>query len=208
MYDGSRVTDAVEYWRRRGELKGAVWVVRSRQPERFRWRRAIGSVSQDVGGLYGRERFRIEEPMRELVIDLHDRTLRREIVLDARRAGVDFDRGEVLPTRTLAEVRGLAEEASTNLSLVGRHTRLPEDPGALVDVAAVVVVSRALADHYRTRSQRLLLQVPDSDGPEEQRLHHRIMIERAAEDRRAAQNWGGFARTMLDAISYDISVES
>lgn len=198
MYDGSRVTDAVEYWRRRGELKGAVWVVRSRQPERFRWRRALGTVNQELGGLYGRDRFRIEEPIRELVLDLHDRTLRREIVLDARRHGVDLDRGEVLPGRTLAELRGMAEQAATNLSLVGRHTKLPDDPSAIVDVAAVVVVSRALADHYRTRSQRLLLQVPDSDGPEQQRLHHRIMIERAAEDRRAAQNWGRFARSILE----------
>jgi len=41
MYAGSRVTDAVDFYQRRGEVRGAVKVVRVRTPERFRWRSAV-----------------------------------------------------------------------------------------------------------------------------------------------------------------------
>ncbi|AKF08595.1 hypothetical protein [Sandaracinus amylolyticus] len=198
MYDGSRVTDAVEYWRRRGELKGALTVVRGRKPERFRWRRAVGAVSQSVGALSGRDRMRVEEPVREIVLDLGDDQLRREVVIDARRWGVDLDRGEVLPRRTLAELQRIAFLSGTDLSRVSKHVRLPDDREAPIDTAGVIVVGRALADQYKVRAQRLLLQVPDEDGPEPLRVHHRIMVERAAQDRADSQRWFAFARALLE----------
>lgn len=198
MYDGSRITDAVEYWRRRGELKGAVGIVRGRKPERFRWRRAIGAVSQSAGALSGRDRARVEEPIREVVLDLDDDVLRREIVIDARRWNVDLDRGEVLRRRTMADVQRIALLSGIDLGRVARHVRLAADRAAPVDAAAVIVVGRALGDHYKTRAQRLLLQVPDEDGPEQLRLHHRIMVERAAQDRSDSQKWFAFARAVLE----------
>ena len=198
MYDGSRITDAVEYWRRRGELKGAVGIVRGRKPERFRWRRAIGAVSQSAGVLAGRDRMRVEEPIREVVLDLDDDVLRREIVIDARRWNVDLDRGEVLPRRTMADVQRIAFLSGTDLTRVARHVRLPGDREASVDAAAVIVVGRALGEHYKTRAQRLLLQVPDEDGPEPLRMHHRIMVERAAQDRGDSLKWFAFARAVLE----------
>ncbi len=199
MYDGSRVTDAVDYWKRREELKRAVSVVRAREPERFRWRRAVASVSESTGPLRGLTRARIEEPIRELVLDLGDDVLRREVILDARRVGVDLDRGEVLPRKTLAEIRSAARAAGTDLTRVAKHLRLPDDGLALIDLAGVVVVGRALGDHFRTRAQRLLLSVPDPDGPEQLRLHHRIMLDRADADRAESQRWYAFARTVLEA---------
>ncbi len=199
MYDGSRVTDAVDYWKRREELKRAVSIVRGRAPERFRWRKAVAAVAEGAGPLRGITRARVEEPVRELVLDLADDVLQREVIIDARRVGVDFDRGEILPRKTLAEIRALARIAGTDLSRVGRHVRLPDDGLAAVDVAAVIVVGRALGEHYRTRAQRLLLSVPDPDGPERLRLHHRIMIERADSDRAESQRWFAFARSILDA---------
>lgn len=199
MYDGSRVTDAVEYWRRRGELKGAVRIVRGRQPEGFRWRRAVGAVSQSAGSLRGGDRLRVEEPIREVVLDLPDDGLRREIVIDARRWNVDLDRGEVLTRRTLADLQRMAQLSGADLARVGRHVRLPTDRHAIVDVAAVIVVGRALGDHYRTRAQRLLLQVPDEDGPEPLRVHHRILAEKAREDRADSQRWFAFARAVIGA---------
>lgn len=198
MYDGSRVTDAVEYWRRKGELKGAVSIVRSRSPERFRWRRAVGAVSQSAGILGGLDRMRIEEPVRELVLDLSDRGLQREVVIDARRVGVDLDRGEVLERRTLGDLMRIAFLTGTDLRRVRRHVKLPDDREAPVDAAGVIVVGRTLGEHFKLRAQRLLLQVPDSDGPEPQRLHHRIMIERAAQDRADSQKWLAFARAVLE----------
>lgn len=198
MYDGSRVTDAVEYWRRRGEIKSAVSIVRTRHPERFRWRRAVGAVSQTAGALTGRDRMRVEEPVREIVLDLDDDVLQREVVIDARRVGVDLDRGEILPRRTFGELTRIAFLAGTDLSRVQRHVRLPDDREAPIDTGAVIVVGRALGEHYKVRAQRLLLQVPDSDGPEQLRLHHRLMAERADQDRRDSQKWFAFARAVLE----------
>jgi hypothetical protein len=197
MYDGSRITDAVDYWRRREDLKPAVRVVQNRAPERFRWRKAMANLSNAVGPLRGKDRMRLEEPVRELVIDLEDHALQREVVLDARKAGVDLDRGEVLTYRTLADVKLFAERAGTDLQRVGRHVRLPSDLGAHIDTAAVVVVGRALGDYYRTKAQRLLLSVPDPDGPEVLRLHQRIVIERADLDRAESLKWLEFARLTL-----------
>lgn len=197
MYDGSRITDAVDYWRRREDLKPAVRVVQNRAPERFRWRKAMANISSAVGPMRGKDRMRLEEPVRELVIDLEDGALQREVVLDARKVGVDLDRGEVLIQRTLSEVRRFAEHAGTDLSRVARHVRLPSDLGAAVDTAAVVVVGRALGDYYRTKAQRLLLSVPDPDGPEVLRLHQRIVLERADLDRAESQKWLEFARLTL-----------
>ncbi len=199
MYDGSRVTDAVDYWRRRGELKGAITIVRTRDPERFRWRRAVSAVSQAAGTMAGgRDRMRVEEPVREIVLDLDDELLKREVVIDARRFGVDLDRGEVLPHRSLGEVQRIAFLSGTDLKRVTRHVRLPEDREAPIDTAAVIVVGRALGDHFKVRSQRLLLQVPDTDGREPLRLHHRIMAERASQDRTDSQKWFAFARAVLE----------
>ena len=89
MFDGARVTDAVDYHARRGEMRGAVRVVRTRVPERFRWRAAVAEVTGVAGSLRGLERMRVEEPVREIVLDLSDDSLQREVVLDARRRGVD-----------------------------------------------------------------------------------------------------------------------
>ena len=64
---------------RSGDLKRAVRVVRTRVPERLRWRAAVAGVSEAAAPLRGRERFLIEEPVRELVLDLDDTILRREV---------------------------------------------------------------------------------------------------------------------------------
>src|SRR5436309_15990298 len=105
MSQGARVTDEIDFYRRRGQLQNTVRVIRARTPERLRWRAGVACVTQIAGSLRGRERMRIEEPVRELVLDLEDRMLRRETVLDARRSGVDLDRGEVLPRLTRWDLR-------------------------------------------------------------------------------------------------------
>lgn len=197
MYDGSRVTDAVEYWKHRENLKKAVAVVRTRAPERFRWRRAVGGVSASIGLLRGHDRMVIEEPIREIVLDLDDSTLRREVVIDARRLGVDFDRGEVLATLTRGELEQFVSETGTDISRLARHMRLPTAADQSIDTAGAIVIARALGDHFRNRAQYLLLQVPDPDGPEALKLHHRIMLERAGRDRAESQRWLGLAKRLL-----------
>jgi hypothetical protein len=197
MAQSGRITDVVNYHTKRGELRGAVYVVRQRPAERFRWRSAVAGVTTATGILRGRDRMRVEEPVRELVLDLSDPMLQREVVLDARKAGVDLDRGEVLPQHTLRALRELAARHTLDLGHIARCTRLPDDPAALVDTAACVVVGRALVEHHRTKAHRLWLSVPDEDGPEPLRPHHRMMLDRAARDRAEAERWATLTKALL-----------
>lgn len=199
MVSGSRVTDAVLYSARRGDLRSAVRVVRARPAERFRWRTAVGEINRETGTLCGLSRARIEEPVREVVLDIDDDVLRREVVLDARRAGVDLDRGEVLGSYTLEQLRELSVLQGVDLSRLTPYARLPRDPKAFVDTAAVVLVGRAIARHHRTRAQRLWLQLPDPDGLEgvNLRKHERFMLERADRENRDADRWRALTEVLL-----------
>ncbi len=147
MFQGARITDVVNYHAQRGEMRGAVRIVRERPAERFRWRTAMAGVNKVAGSLRGMDRLRIEEPIRELVLDLSDVGLQREVVLDARKVGVDLDRGEVLPQHTLRELRRLTLVHGVKVADIGRYTKLPLDLSAPVDTAACAVVGRALAEH-------------------------------------------------------------
>ncbi|HEY8427332.1 MAG TPA: hypothetical protein VIL20_03125 [Sandaracinaceae bacterium] len=193
----ARVTDVVGFHARRGELRGAVRVVRQRPPERFRWRTAVQSVNQLAATLRGIERMRVEEPVRELVLDLEDASLRREVVLDARKVGVDLDRGEILPRYTVSQLAQLALEHRVELSHLARYAKLPSDAKAPIDTAACVVVGRALAEHHRKKAHRLWLSVPDPDGPEGLMQHHRFVLERAERERAEAERWSALAKTLL-----------
>ncbi len=197
MFQGARITDVVSFHARRGELRGAVRVVRQRPAERFRWRTAVQGVSEVAGALRGLERMRVEEPVRELVIDLADPSLRREVVLDARKVGVDLDRGEILPRFTLGDLSRLSRVHRVELGHLARYAKLPRDPSAPIDTAACVVVGRALAEHHRKKAHRLWLSVPDPDGPEKLMLHHRIMLDRAERDRAEAERWSELAKALL-----------
>jgi hypothetical protein len=148
---GARVTDQVERLRQRGEGREAVREVRRRDPDTFRWRSAVAKVSCVVGGLRGKDRLLLEEPVREMVFDLPNPLLRREVVLDARRHRVDLDRGEILPRRTRGDLARVAFLAELDLDLVRRYVRLPDDFDAPIDTGGVVVVGRALSRHFRAR---------------------------------------------------------
>jgi hypothetical protein len=199
MYRGARVTDAVIWHQKRGEVRPAVKIVRDREPERFRWRSAVSTLTKSAGRLRGRDRQRIEEPVREVVLDMSDRDLRREVVLDARRFGVDLDRGEVMPGRTVGDLRRFAFLTGADLTLLRRY--IPHDPSdffAPVDTSAVVIVGRAYADAHRRRAHELWLSVPDPDGPDEIRTHHRYMSERAEREAKTAERWAAFAKAVIE----------
>lgn len=195
--EGSRVTDAASFHVRRGELKGAVRIVRTRTPERFRWRTAVSGVNHAAAKLRGMERMRVEEPIREMVLDLGDSDLRREVVLDARKSGVDLDRGELLPHLTLADLRRMAFLVGVDPSRIARYTRLPGGFGDPIDTAACVVVGRALSESYRRRAHKLWLSVPDPEGPVRLMKHHQIMLERADRDRTESERWQALAKSLL-----------
>lgn len=193
---GARITDAVNYYQRHGQLKGAVRAVRNRVPERLRWRSAVGALTQTAGGLRGLERMRVEEPIREVVLDMPDENLRTEVVLDARRNGVDLDRGEVLPVRTMGDIRRFAFLTQVDLRMVQRYLKMPLDFHRRVDVAGVVIVARAMAHHHKMRAHKLWLDLPDPDGPVLWTPDHRALNQRAEWDMTLSQRWGAFAKAV------------
>lgn len=196
MTAGARITDAVAHFRSRGNLKNAVRLVRTRQPERLRWRAAVGALTLDAGRMIGGERMRVEEPIRELVLDLGDDLLQREVVLDARLHRVDLDRGEILPRWSFGDLRRLCFLARTDIDLLARYVRLPEAFDTPIDTAAVVLAGRAFSNMFRQRAQRLWLAVPDQDGPEPKMKHHNYMLERADQDAERSRRWGALAKTL------------
>ncbi len=196
MTAGARITDAVGHFGHRGNWKSAVRLVRARRPERLRWRAAVGSLTSEAGRLVGSDRMRLEEPIRELVLDLDDAFLRREIVLDARLRSVDLDRGEVLPRWTFADVTRLSHIARTDMTLLSRYVTLPQDLAAQIDTAAVVLAGRAFANMFRQRARNLWLRVPDQDGPEPLMLHHRFILQRADEDSEKSRRWAALAKAL------------
>jgi hypothetical protein len=196
MSQGGRVTDEVEFYKQRGDLQNSVRVLRLRRPERLRWRNAVASVTEVAGVLRGRERMRVEEPVREIVLDLDDKILRRESVLDARRFGVDLDRGEVLPRMTRWDLKRTAYLTGVEHEELGRYVRLPDDFGRTVDTAAVALVSRAIASAYKSRADKLLMRVQSTKGDGLLR-HEQYMLDRAEYDRDLARRWAGFSKTMI-----------
>ena len=197
MSQGARVTDEIDFYRRRGELQKTVRVIRSRVPERLRWRAGVAAVTQIAGRLRGRDRMRIEEPVREIVLDLDDRILRRESVLDARRYGVDLDRSEVLPSHTRWDLRRTAFLTGVDHMAVAPYVRLPEEYSAPIDVAAVVIVARALSNAHQQRSMKLLARLP-SHADATLLRHEQYMLDRAERDRDLAKRWLALARVMVD----------
>ena len=194
---GARVTDEIEFFRRKGQLQQTVRVIRARVPERLRWRAGVAAVTQIAGTLRGRERMRIEEPIREIVLDLEDRMLRRESVLDARRCGVDLDRGEVLPQLTRWDLRRNAFLTGVDHLALAPYMHLPEEYSAPIDTAAAVLISRALADAHKTRAERLMARLPSERALALAR-HEQYMFERSERDRDMARRWSALAKVMVD----------
>jgi hypothetical protein len=197
MAQGARVTDEIDFYKRRGQLQSAVRVIRARTPERLRWRAAVAAVTQVAGDLRGRDRMRIEEPVREIVLDLEDRILRRESVLDARRSGVDLDRGEVLPQHTRWDLRRTAFLTGVDNEVLSRHLRLPAEYSRPIDTAAVVIVSRALAQAHKQRAERLLARLATATQVQLAR-HEQYMLERAERDKDLARRWIALAKVMVE----------
>ncbi len=205
-----RVTDVVRACREGENLSGAVRVVRQREPEWFRWRSAVRSVCWETGKLFGRNRVRTEEPVREMVLDLSDHSLRQEVVVDARRYGMDLDRGEVLPMRTEGDLRRLAYLMGVPFERLQRDLGLRGDFFAPVDTAAAVCVGRVYARAHQRRAHRwsgaaeelkqrsTVSCVGLSSSGVSMRDHHVGRYQELARiESQVSTGWGAFARTLL-----------
>ncbi len=197
MHLGGRVTDQIEHFRRRGQLRNLVRTMRTRPPERLRWRNALATVTQVAGGLQGYHRMLVEEPVRELVLDLDDRILRRESALDARRSGVDLDRGEIFGRHTGWDLKRTAYLTGVDLKQLAQFVALPNDLSRPLDTAAVVLAGRSLANLHRCRAQRLFARVPIPDTGRPLMLHEQYLLDRAKYDSNVSRRWAALAKTFV-----------
>jgi hypothetical protein len=198
MTGGGRVTDEVNFWRDRGQLRKALRAVRTRKPERLRWRAALSALASSAGTLRGFHRSLIEEPVREIVLDLDDRMLRREAVLDARRFGVDLDRGEVLPTCTRWDLKRTAFLTGVDHEVLGRFVRLPTDFEQPLDTAGVVLASRAIAGAHKQRAEALASRVQSPPEPARE-CYDEMLMQRAQQQRELARRWAALSKSLLQA---------
>ena len=192
MTAGGRITDEVETFKRVGDLRNAVRIVRSRRPERLRWRTAVASMTQEAGQRRGSSRVFIEEPIREIVLDIDDRILRRETVLDARRVGVDLDRGEVLPQHTRWDLKRTAYLVGVDHDAIARYTALPLDFDQPIDTGAVVLVSRSLAHYFAERAEKL--SAAQNTAPAYSR--QQLIADRVQLEREQARRWAALSRAL------------
>jgi hypothetical protein len=151
--------------------------------------------------MQGLDRMRIEEPIRELVLDLDDRILRRESTLDARRNGVDLDRGEIIPVQSMWNLNRTVFLTGVDLNVLRRYVKLPTDYAKPIDTAAVVLVGRALAAAHRHRAQRLLLRVNNRPNGTPVRRHEQYLLDRSNCDVDLARRWAALSKTMLESAN-------
>jgi hypothetical protein len=194
---GGRITDEVEHYRKQGELRNLIKTVRTRPPERLRWRTAMSTVTEVAGSLDGYNRMRVEEPVRELVLDLDDIILRRETTLDARRNGVDLDRGEILPHHTMWDLKRTAFLTGLEIDNLAHYIAFPDDYSKPIDTGAVVVVGRALSNMYWSRSQRLRLRIAANAKTPDLLQREQYIVDRANYEADLARRWAALSKTMV-----------
>lgn len=196
MAVGARITDEVDGFRRVGDLCGAVRALRRRRPERLRWRAAAASMTAAAVHCQGLTRARIEEPIREMILDMDDRILRRETVLDARRVGLDLDRGEVLPVHSRWELKRSAFLVGVDHELLGRYMQLPGEFTQLIDTAGAVLLARSFATALSSRAERLETRVTYT-GAANGLPHEQALLKRAAFEREQAQRWAALSKVLV-----------
>ena len=106
----------------------------------------------------------------------------------------------LLPSQELkhAEDYGALFARSRAFAAVLKDCPLDSAPARL---AAVVLAGRSFANVFRTRAQRLWLNVPDQDlGPTLE--HHRLMLSRADQEVEQSRRWGALAKTLAERPSF------
>jgi hypothetical protein len=193
----TRVTDEVGFFCKRGELPAAVNMVQQRDPDFHRWRRAFSSVARvSCAWLQGRALLRTESALREVIDALPDPRLAKELILDAREAGIGMDLGDPLPVWTAHGLMRLAGEHGIDLVLLARIAPLPVQGTEPLDTAGVVLAARDMSRRHRQRAQALFLELPEDDehawSPQQRTLGavvHRCVV--------AGDRWDRFALALV-----------
>lgn len=194
---GARITDAVKYFGRKGNARGAVGVIRQRRPDKYRWKRAVSVLNRAAAPLEGIRRARIEEPVREVVVELPDVELQQEIVLDARRFNVDLDRGELLPHFVMGDLRRFAYLVGVDVDVIDRYVEIPEGFFAPIDTAGCALVARAMSNKHKKAAERLWLELPHEETRALRTPSQDLMAEQAQGQVEKSRRWDALAATLL-----------
>jgi hypothetical protein len=197
MYTGSRITDAVDYFQRHERLPGAVSIIRTRTPERFRWRRAVRNVTRVATHLRGLDRMRIEEPIREVVLDLPQPHLRGHVVLDACQVGMDLDRGEIFGIRSEGEIRRLAFLTGVDWSLIQQRLSFHQQWDAAVQAVRVGLLGRHMARAHHARARDFSRQVPDQPMEEDDWFLASYAQQQAQHHEDQARRWEALVHSLM-----------
>jgi hypothetical protein len=148
--DFTRITDDAAILCRRRDFPRAVNVLQRRAPDRRRWRHAFRQVvSSGDHVLDGARRQWFEAALRELVVNVSDRRLAGELVIDAAAGACRVDLGPVLPIWTARDLWSHADQVDLPMAYVAQVTELPRSIRAPIDTARVIHDCRRTADAHR-----------------------------------------------------------
>ncbi|MBI5513251.1 MAG: hypothetical protein HY909_05745 [Deltaproteobacteria bacterium] len=200
--DYTRVSDEAAILCRRKDFPRAVNVLQRRRSERRRWRHAFRLVTV-LGdrALDGARRSWMEGALREVVAQVADTQLQRELVVEARAAQVRFDLGAVLPGWTGRSLWRLADSLEIPMQYVALVTSLPAALTVPLDTAQVVLDFRRTAEAHRVVAAQLGATLPpwaqfqEAKGALDPALKQRLNTVRAQHE--ASRRWRAFAGRLL-----------
>jgi hypothetical protein len=200
--DYTRVSDEAAILCRRRDFPRAVNVLQRRAAERRRWRHAFRLVTV-LGdrALDGSRRVWMEGALRDVVAQVRDLRLQRELVVEARAAQVRFDLGAPLPAWTARTLWHLADTLEIPMQYITRVTALPPTLQAPVDTAQVVVDFRRTAEAHRALAAQLGATLPpwalfqEAKGALDPALQQRLNTVRVQHE--ASRRWRDFAGRLL-----------
>ncbi len=150
VVDYTRVSDDAAILCRRKDFPRAMNVLQRRDPDRRRWRQAFRAVAvAGDRGLDGMRRRWFEGAITELVTGVNDRTLKRELALDAVDCQTAWNLGEALPTWSARDLWGHAETVQLPMAYLAQVTRLPKNIRENIETARVVLDCRRTAEAHR-----------------------------------------------------------
>jgi hypothetical protein len=153
-HDYTRVSEDTAILCRRQDFPRAMNVLQRRPPDHRRWRVGLRNVATSAGRvLQGSRRWWLGGAIRELVSEVPNPWLQRELAVDLFATGTGFEPPDLLPHWTARDVWGLADGVGLPMEYVAQVTALPGYIDARVETARLVLDFRrtALAHHEHAR---------------------------------------------------------
>ena len=166
--DYTRVSDDTAILCRRRDFPRAVNILERRSPDHRRWRQAFQRVVVTADRLLeGPRRRWMEGALQEVVTFVPDRSLRTEIVLDAREHDTRIDLGEVLPRWSARDLWKIADSVELPMEYLATVTSLPRAIDAPIDTARVVLDCRQTSSAHRNLARQIATTLPTLPLPHE-----------------------------------------